>query len=78
MDDRVKSGGDGAPELIPLRRMAVILGVPSAWLRERAEAGEIPALHAGNRWLFQENAVRNSVAAMASSKAPSESGGDRG
>jgi hypothetical protein len=48
-----------------LRRMAAHLGVPSGWLRERAEAGDIPGLKAGNRWLFIPSAVMPVIAAMA-------------
>lgn len=51
--------------LLSLRRMAARLGVPSGWLRERAEAGDVPGLKAGNRWLFVPSAVVPVVAAMA-------------
>lgn len=60
------------PELLPLRRMAARLGVPSAWLRERAAAGDVPGLRAGNRWLFRPDVVLPTVAAMA---APASKGG---
>lgn len=53
------------PELLPLRRMAARLGVPSAWLKERAAAGDVPGLKAGNRWLFRPDAVLPVVAKMA-------------
>lgn len=52
-------------DLLPLRRMAARLGVPSNWLKERAEAGEVPGLRAGNRWLFRPDVVLPVVAAMA-------------
>ncbi|TWT79125.1 hypothetical protein CA13_05230 [Planctomycetes bacterium CA13] len=61
-----------SPELLPLRRMASRLGVPAAWLRDRAEAGEVPALRAGSRWLFRPDVVVPVVAAMA---APESKGG---
>ena len=54
-------------DLLPLRRMAARLGVPSQWLKERAAAGDIPALRAGNRWLFRPDVVGPVVAAMAAS-----------
>jgi hypothetical protein len=54
-------GGD----LLPLRRMAARLGVPSKWLREQAECGAVPSLKAGNRFLFVPSAVRAVVATMA-------------
>lgn len=51
--------------LLSLRRMASRLGVSSKWLKERAEAGEIPALRAGARWLFCPDVVFQVVAKMA-------------
>ena len=54
-----------APELLPLRKMAARLGVPSGWLRERALSGDVPALLAGNRWMFRPDVVGPIVAAMA-------------
>ena len=36
---------------IPIRRAAALLGVPVAWLRREAEAGRVPAVRAGTRWL---------------------------
>lgn len=60
--------GSGAPELLPLRRMAARLGVPSKWLKERAEAGDVPGLRAGDRWLFRPDVVGPAVAAMAEAK----------
>lgn len=55
----------GWRELLPLRRMASELGVPSQWLREQAESGRVPALRAGDRWLFAPEATRAAVLAMA-------------
>lgn len=55
----------GGGELLPLRRMAAQLGVPSQWLREQAEAGRVPALRAGDRWLFAPEAARAAVLSMA-------------
>lgn len=52
-------------ELLPLRRMAARLGVPSSWLREQAEAGNVPGLRAGDRWLFCPGPVCDAVRAMA-------------
>ena len=60
MDEKQK-----VPELLVLRKMAARLGVPSGWLRERAIAGEVPALLAGNRWMFRPDIVGPIVAAMA-------------
>jgi hypothetical protein len=52
-------------DLLPLRRMAARLGVPSKWLREQAEAGKIPGLRAGDRWLFVPDIASAAVRAMA-------------
>jgi len=52
-------------DLLPLRRMAARLGVPSRWLREQAEAGKVPGLQAGNRWLFVPDVAADAVRAMA-------------
>ena len=52
-------------EVLPLRRMAARLGVPAKWLKDRAVAGDVPGLLAGNRWLFRPDVVTPIVAAMA-------------
>ena len=52
-------------DLLPLRRMAARLGVPSKWLREQAESGKVPGLQAGNRWLFVPDVAAPIVAEMA-------------
>lgn len=59
----MKENRDG--ELLPLRRMAARLGVPSKWLKEQAELGNVPGLRAGNRWLFVPGAVTDAVRALA-------------
>ena len=61
MDQSKMDGSD----LLPLRRMAARLGVPSKWLREQAESGAVPSLKAGKRFLFAPAAVRSVVSAMA-------------
>lgn len=52
-------------ELLTLTRMAARLKVPPRWLRERAKAGEVPGLQAGDRWLFRPDVVFPVVAEMA-------------
>lgn len=52
-------------ELVPLAIMAKRLRVPAKWLRDRAVAGDVPGLLAGNRWLFRPDVVAPIVAAMA-------------
>lgn len=63
-----------APELLPLRKMAARLGVPSGWLRDRAVANDVPALLAGNRWMFRPDVVSPIVAAMAAPDDESKGG----
>ena len=70
MNDAIERGRD----LLPLRRMAARLGVPSKWLREQAEAGDVPGLLAGNRWLFRPDVVTPIVAAMAAPSLESKGG----
>ncbi len=55
----------GEIDLLPLNQMANSLGVPSRWLREQAEIGNVPALRAGNRWLFAPEITRAAVREMA-------------
>lgn len=52
-------------ELLSLGRMARRLGVTRQWLREAAEAGQLPCLRAGNRMLFAPLAVIEAAAALA-------------
>lgn len=42
---------------LPLRRAAIRLGVPAAWLRADADAGRVPHLHVGRRLLLNPAAV---------------------
>ena len=68
-----QSKSDGG-ELLPLRRMAARLGVPSKWLREQAEIGAVPSLKAGNRFLFVPSVVRAVVSSMAGDQSANPSG----
>ena len=52
-------------ELLPLSRMARRLGVPQQWLREQADAGRVPCLRAGTRYLFSAAAAQEALAVMA-------------
>ena len=70
MNEQLERGRD----LLPLRRMAARLGVPSSWLKERALAGDVPGLLAGNRWLFRPDVVTPIVAAMAAPGVVSKGG----
>lgn len=70
MDERNEARG-----LLPLRRAARRLGVPAKWLREQAEAGKVPGLRAGNRWLFLPDAVTEAIEEMAKASNPQASQG---
>lgn len=52
-------------ELLTLSRLARRLGVTQQWLRDQANAGTIPCLKAGNRYLFNPVAVEEALAAKA-------------
>lgn len=56
---------DTSPPLLTLRQAARHLGVPMRWLATQAAAGTVPALRAGNRWLFDRAATADAIAAMA-------------
>jgi len=43
--------------LLPLGPTARLLSVPSNWLRAEADAGRIPHLRAGSKYLFNVDAV---------------------
>ena len=49
-------------EVLSLPRMARRLGVTQAWLRAMADAGDVPCLRAGRRYLFNPEAVQAAVA----------------
>ncbi len=51
--------------ILSLPRMARRLGVTQAWLRREAQASRVPALQAGSRFLFEPEAVEESVAQRA-------------
>lgn len=52
-------------ELLSLSRMARRLGVTKDWLREQADAGNVPCLQAGKRYLFHAAAVQEALAVQA-------------
>ena len=49
--------GEWTDELLSLNRMARRLGVTAKWLKGEADAGRVPFLRAGNRYLFSAAAV---------------------
>jgi len=54
-------------ELLTLPKMARKLGVTQKWLREQAASGKVPALKAGNRFLFNSEAVQRAICNSAAS-----------
>lgn len=52
-------------DLLSLSRMARRIGVTQKWLRDQADAGEVPCLKAGKRYLFNPVAVQDALAARA-------------
>lgn len=52
-------------EVLTLPRMASRLGVTARWLRAEAEAGRVPCLRAGTRFLFNPVAVQEALARRA-------------
>lgn len=51
--------------IVPIGRMADLLGVRADWLKEQAQAGRIPHLKAGRVLLFNPEAVIPVLAEMA-------------
>jgi hypothetical protein len=51
--------------VLPLNRMARKLRVTIAWLKAEADAGRVPCLRAGTRYLFSPDAVEKVIAARA-------------
>jgi len=60
--------------VVGLARMARQLGITQAWLKGEAEAGRVPCLWAGGRFLFSPEAVK----AVLARRAAGGSGGGRG
>jgi hypothetical protein len=54
--------------LLPLNRMARRLRVTTAWLRDEANAGRVPCLRAGTRYLFAPEAVERVLAERAANE----------
>jgi len=62
----VHQRSDGAMrELLPLFRLARRVGLPQNWLREQADAGVIPCLKVGRRYLFEVTAAEEALAKLA-------------
>lgn len=61
----VPSKEQTAMETLTLSRMARRLGVTAQWLREEAEAGRLPCVKAGKRYIFEPQAVQSELARRA-------------
>jgi hypothetical protein len=63
-------------EVLSLHRAARRIGVTSRWLRAEADAGRVPCLRAGNRYLFDLEAVGRELSrrAAASEREPQTEG----
>jgi hypothetical protein len=48
-------------EILSLARMARRLGVTQQWLRAEADAGRVPCLKAGKRYLFNPDAAEREL-----------------
>ncbi len=61
-------------EVLSLCRMARRAGVTQQWLKAEAEAGRIPCLKAGKRFLFSPPAVLEALAVLAAKASVDEEG----
>jgi len=61
--------------IVPLGVMARLVHVPTKWLRGEAEAGRVPALRAGNRYVFRPDIISRIIAERAA-KASGEAGNE--
>ena len=52
-------------DLLTLPRAARACGVPAQWLKSEAEAGRVPCLKAGQRYLFNAVALQQALAVAA-------------
>jgi len=77
MENRIMVRDQEPRELLSLRRMAARLGVSSRWLKEQAEAGSVPGLKAGERWLFKPDVASAAVSKMAAPKSIESNGGEQ-
>jgi len=62
--------------IVPLGVMARLVHVPTKWLRSEAEAGRVPALRAGNRYVFRLDIVSRIIADRAAQASTGEASHD--
>ena len=66
------------PELVSIHRLARSLKLPRQWLQGEADAGRIPCLKVGRRYLFNPRAVEEALAEMAATSSVQKVGEDHG
>ena len=49
-------------DLLPLQQAAGLLHIPAKWLRSEADAGRVPHIKAGARYLFELSSLTESLA----------------
>jgi hypothetical protein len=62
-------------DVLPLNRAARKLGVPANWLKAEADAGRVPHLRAGAKYVFELSAAAEAIAQQIRANAPSGNGG---
>lgn len=50
---------------IGIAELAARLKLPVRWIKSEAKAGQLPHIRVGRRWLFNEQSVREHLAARA-------------
>ena len=53
---------------VPIKHAAARLGVPARWLRAEVDAGRVPCLRAGRRWLVNPAVVEAVLLARAAAE----------
>jgi hypothetical protein len=67
---------DSSPsEILHAAALARRIGVPAAWLKREADAGRLPCLRAGSRYLFDRRVVERELLRRAAKPQPSDRGG---
>jgi hypothetical protein len=68
------SGSESTESFKPLHVAATHLGVPVTWLRAEAEAGRVPHLKIGRRFMFNVEAVERHLVDRAAKSAGAPDG----
>ncbi|MFK7883905.1 MAG: helix-turn-helix domain-containing protein [Phycisphaerales bacterium] len=65
---------DQRPAFVAVTEAAELLGIPLAWMKREAEAGRIPAVRAGRRWLVHLERTQAILAERAVSRTEASNG----